>query len=315
MTHPFRTRTRRPLVSLGAVVLAVGLAAAGPLAGSASAGEDPGTPLPVATPVSPVIGIGIADVRVTASTPRISFSRSTSAGLFIPVAWKPTPALPAGMHVQYDVEYRHGHAESGLFWDAPWAAWQTNVTQTSTTMSLATANREIETGDWFEFRVRAVDPVTLETGPWSASVISTVPMDDNWHHQTWISPDSDFGDITFHAPWSTLHNSGDYFGADHTTTKKAEVLGSIFTLYGRTLSIYGTKCPACGRFTVSMQVGHLGNHYRGPVTVDTRAGSTQHRVLLYRTSIPYQEIHDFDLITQATPGRPRVSIDAYAVEP
>ena len=120
--------------------------------------------------------------------------------------------------------------------------------------------------------------MSAEVGPWSAPVVSNVPMDDNWHHQTWES--GSVGDLRFAHSWTTHAYAGDFYGSEHTTTAATVVVGALTPFHGPRLVIFGMKCPHCGKFRIDMQGGRGGHFVTKPVIVDTYASTTRHRVVL-----------------------------------
>jgi hypothetical protein len=261
--------------------------------------------------VAPVVTIPVSAVRVVASAPAWAFDRVGSEPS-IPLSWHPAAPLPSGTTFQYDVEFQSGAAIDKLGWEFTWSPFLSRTSATSAIFNSTTnGGFVLQNADAVEWRVRAVDPVSAEGGPWSAPVVSNVPMDDNWHHQTWES--GSVGDLRFAHSWTTHAYAGDFYGSEHTTTAATVVVGALTPFHGPRLVIFGMKCPHCGKFRIDMQGGRGGHFVTKPVIVDTYASTTRHRVVLCDLAVPDSEMWLFQINTLATSGRPRVSIDAWGV--
>lgn len=301
---------RRQATMVAAALLTLAVVGGGLTAGPAVANGGPGTGW-TATPVAPVASVWVPGVHVLASAPAWAFDRVT-LGPSIPVSWRPDRTLPSGTAVQYDVEFRWGSSFDKLGWEYGWVPFLTATSSTSAVFNQSTnGDFVLENADAVEFRVRTVDPASGLRGSWSAPVLSNIPMDDNWHHQTWEHGDS--GDLTFGRSWITYAYAGDFYGAEHTTTAVTRVVGGLTPFHGPRLVIIGMKCAHCGKFRIDMQGGRGGDTFTKAVIVDTHASSTRHRVVLCDLPIPDDEMWLFQIDTLATPGRPRVSIDAWGV--
>lgn len=302
---------RRRATLVAAAVLAVSVAVGGLSAGTAGATSGPGNGW-TSTPVAPVLTIPMADVGVAVTAPTWAFDRAGSEPS-IPVSWRPTIPLPSEMTILYDVEWRSGAAIDQLAWERDWTSFLTGTSATSATFNSTTNGGYVmENADAVEWRVRAVDPVSAEAGPWSAPVVSNIPMDDNSNNQTW-EVGTGYHDLTFGHSWTSYAYAGDFYGAEHTTTTKTIVGGGFLPFHGPRLVIIGMKCAHCGKFTIDMQGGRGGHTFTKPVTVDTYSKTTQHRVVLCQIPLPNDEMWLFQIDTLATSGRPRVSVDAWGV--
>jgi hypothetical protein len=304
MYAPLRRGRRAALVGL----LAAGLGAT--VAGApADASTGPGGPLPTVVAGTPVVIVDFAHVQVVASTPLWTFAR-TSAGAVVPVSWHTASALPASQPVTYDVQFRQTQGLAGPSFSGPWRALVTGTGATSAALASG-SSWTIWNGDAYEFEVRAVNPDDGAVGPWSAPVVSNLPLDDNWHNQAFEH--GDFGDMRFGSHWSILASPYAYYGKQHTTTERTVVYGGLSGWYGHRLYIFGTTCPTCGKFTISMQVGPQGGTLIRPVTVDTYSPATHHRVVLYQVDVPQHLMYVYQLNTLATLHRPRVILDGWGV--
>jgi hypothetical protein len=305
-----RVRRRTASVALGLLAASVAATGLGMGAGRASAGVVPGSGW-TASPVPPIVIVPMSAVRVAVSAPAWAFDR-VGGGPSIPVGWRPTIPVPSGTSYLYDVEFRRGANIYELGWETDWASFVAATPQTSAALNLTTdSNVILQNADAVEWRARAVDPVTAEPGPWSASVVSNIPMDDNWHHQTWETGAG--GDLAFGHSWISHAYAGDFYGAEHTTTAVTFVDGGLTPFHGPRLVIFGMKCPHCGKFTIDITGGRTGHTYVKPVTIDTYAATTEHRVVLCSLAVPDSVMGLFQIDTLATHGRPRVSIDAWGV--
>lgn len=304
---------RRQATMLAAALLSLAVVGGGVTAAPAVAngGSGPGW---TATPVAPVTSVWIPGVHVLARAPAWAFDHDSSRPR-IPVSWGPyNRTLPAGTQIEYDVQWRYGSTFDQLGWESAWMPFLTATTATSAVFEQTTTTGpyKVVNGDAVEFQVRTVDPATGETGAWSAPAVSNIPLDDNWHHQTWEAS-LPFGDSRFQHSWTTHSYAGDYYGTEHTTTAATFVTGGLGINRGPRLVIFGMKCANCGKFTIDMQAGRGGDMFVKPILVDTHASTTVHRVVLCSIPIPDDEMWNWQIDTLATQGRPRVSIDGWGV--
>jgi hypothetical protein len=289
-------------------LLATGLVVTA-LSAPAGASTGPGRPTSTVVAGTPVLTVDVTQVQVVATAPLWSFARS-GIGPAVPISWHETAPLPPDFGLKYDVEFRQGQGLYGPSFGPTWWPLVTGTTATSAVLQ-DSPSWTAENGDAYEFHVRAVDPVNGTPGPWSAPVFSNIPLDDNWHHQTWESGVS--GDLVFGSHWSILTSPYAFYGTQHTTTARTRVSGGLGAWHGHTLYVFGTRCPTCGKFTIDMQAGATGNIFTRPVTVDTYSPTTRYRAVLYQVAIPGQLLESFQINTLATPHRPRIVLDAWGV--
>jgi hypothetical protein len=214
--------------------------------------------------------------------------------------------LPAGQSVTFQVQARvwGGNADK-IPVDPAWSSWVVPTSATSLLFDPVTADVYVESGDAWEFRVRAVDP-SGATGPWSAGATSNIPLDDNWHNQVWNvggSPDR------WSPGWALSSSSGDYYGSEHTTTHAGLSYLSDSQRAPRG-AVFGTKCPTCGKVELDFTRDSDGRLFGA--TVDTYAKTTEHAQLLWQATVPMGQ-YFLQFLTLATSGRPRVNIDAYGM--
>ena len=77
-----------------------------------------------------------------------------------------------------------------------------------------------------------------------------------------------------------------------------------------TLALFGTKCPTCGKVEIDFTRESDGRLFGA--TVDTYAKTTEHEQVLWQGVVP-MSLYFLQTRQLATPGRPRVNIDAYGI--
>ena len=100
--------------------------------------------------------------------------------------------------------------------------------------------------------------------------------------------------------WAREPSTGSYRGTTSSSTQRGATLRA--TVAGSRVYVVGSRCRACGVMRVSVDGGPS-------VAVDTRASTTQRRVLLYSRPVA-AGVHTVSVSTAATTGRPRVYLDA-----
>lgn len=195
--------------------------------------------------------------------------------------------------VRYDVEWTQRYRDAaGRWYIGAWRPWSEfeGTTRTSGSFGVEGGTRAEQTKTYF-LRVRAHDAVG-NVSAWSAFKQYVVPVDDRYAY------------VRYGAGWLSRSSATAYLGTLRTTTA-----ATSFTLAADTagFTLVGERCPSCGLLRVRVD----GGPWR---SVDTWAATTRSRQQLHYTgSFGAIGRHTLEVQTLATPGRPRVSVDAIAV--
>ena len=108
--------------------------------------------------------------------------------------------------------------------------------------------------------------------------------------------------ITYTGPWATAHFSGFGSGTTHDTTVAGASL--LTSVRGGALGLVMEK--AANRGSVDVYIDGTK-----AATVDTHAATTVHRTVVWQTLLS-PGVHTLGLVNDATPGHPRIDLDAIA---
>jgi hypothetical protein len=216
----------------------------------------------------------------TAAAPATSALATTGTG--VPVRWavRGVPSLSA---VRFDVRTRTADWDGARRALVPGAV--TSLRTGTSSLSALVPAPASPRGRHVQVSVRARD-VAGNTGPWSAWVTAESSTDDRA--------------MTRVGTWAREASGGSYRGTTSSTVDRRAVLRA--TVAGSKIYVVGTRCPTCGVMRVSVDGGPY-------VAVDTRASVAKRRVLLHSRSV-VAGVHTVSVSTAATPGRPRVYLDA-----
>ena len=198
------------------------------------------------------------------------------------LSWSSTGA-PAGTTFTYDVRFRSVTlSPAGVRGYTTPASW---LTKTSATTGTLTGT----VGAVYQVQARATDSLGT-VGPWSPWQTVTMPVDDR---------DLGFG---YTGAWTT-GSSTPYYGGTYRSTSAADATVTA-TAYTDQISVIGAKSPTSGQATVTVD---------GVVkaTIDAYATTAVARQTLATISLPYGS-HTVTVTNLATPGRPRLFLDALA---
>ena len=162
------------------------------------------------------------------------------------------------------------------------ASW---LTKTSATTGTLTGT----VGAVYQVQARATDSLGT-VGPWSSWQTVTMPVDDRG-----------LG-VGYTGAWTT-GSSTPYYGGTYRSTSAADATVTA-TAYTDQISVIGAKSPTSGQATVTVD---------GVVkaTIDAYATTAVARQTLATISLPYGS-HTVTVTNLATPGRPRLFLDALA---
>lgn len=196
-------------------------------------------------------------------------------------------------NVVYDLEWTQRYRDAaGRWYIGAWRAWSgfTGTTRTSGTFGVDGATVASPTKTYF-IRVRARDTLG-NVSPWSAFRQYVVPVDDRYSF------------ISYTGMWRSDASGSAYLGTLRTTASTASLRLAADTAG---FTVVGERCPTCGQLRLRVD----GGPWR---TVDTRGATTSPRTQLHYTgSFGAIGRHTLEVQALATPGRPRVAIDAIAV--
>lgn len=193
------------------------------------------------------------------------------------------------------------NAPSGsVFWvdylpagSTTWKPWVTGAAGTIRTFGVASTTPNVNStsvviGGTYAFRVRGQDPAGNTTALRTVGN-AVVPYD---HTRATFSGGTT---VTTAAAWlGSWRNL-------RTTASYAKV-----TLVGKKLQVIGTRCTACGKFDIFEGSKLLA-------TVDTYHSSTFPRAVLYTRYYTTSGTHTYTIRPKATPGRPSVNLDGFAM--
>lgn len=212
---------------------------------------------------------------VLATIPRVGVATTTAS---FPVKWTGTSSpyrLDSGEKVR--------NTTTNVWSTAP--VFTTRMPSTELKSTTVTGAQ----GHSYYFRVRGSDGLGNAT-EWSATKAADVPMDDRW------------GGLSYGASWVAHASSSRYLGTYKTTTSATQV--SSAKTYTSKFTVIGDRCATCGKFRVYVD-GVL------KATVDSYASTTKTRQVLYAGgSLGAIKPHSIKIVTLATSGRPRVTLDA-----
>ncbi len=195
--------------------------------------------------------------------------------------------------VTYDVEWTQRYRDAaGRWYIGAWRPWSgfTGTARTSGTFGAEGGTVASPTKTYF-IRVRARDSIG-NLSPWSAFHQYVVPVDDRYSF------------ITYGGAWRSASAGSAYLGTLRTTTSTGTLRLAADTA-GFTL--VGERCPTCSRLRVRVDGGAWQ-------TVETFAtAAAPRRQLHYTGSFGAIGRHAVEVQALATPGRPRVALDAIAV--
>ncbi|HUR50962.1 MAG TPA: hypothetical protein VMZ11_02445 [Mycobacteriales bacterium] len=205
----------------------------------------------------------------------------TSTKAAFPVSF--TPAAPS--NATFNVDYLPIGASA-------WSHWVTGATGRARVFGVAGTTKVASTtstpGTSYAFRVQIKDAYGNATG-WVGSGRAVVPVDQT--KATLV------GGVNVASSSAYL---GSFRKLSHTTDY------ARITLKGNRLQVVGWKCSTCGKVGV----------YDGATlvaTVDTFASSTKPHTVLYTRTYGSVGSHTFTLRPLATPGRPNVELDGFAM--
>jgi len=225
-------------------------------------------------------------VTVTGAPVQLVSDRGTASSFV--VQWA---ARSSG--VTYDVEWTQRYRNAaGTWYIGAWRPWSgfTGTTRTSGTFGAEGGTVAEPTKTYF-LRVRGRDSAG-NVSTWSAFRQFVVPVDDRYSF------------IRYTGAWASLGSSASYLGTLRSTTS---VAGLTLGADTAGFTIVGERCPTCGQLRIRVD----GGSWR---TVETYTSSVAARQqLLYTGSFGSIGRHTLEVQTLATPGRPRVAIDAIAV--
>lgn len=228
---------------------------------------------------------GSVTVDRTGRATAVSLPATTAtgtAGAGVPVSWTPAVDLAGNPAVSYDVRYRRVTVSAGgaVSYSTP-VSWRRGTTGRSATLT----GTDVVPGTVWQFSARSHD-LAGNTGPWSAWKGTSVSYDDTA--------------LTASGAWTHPATTGAY----RTTESVSSSAGASLTetAWGSRLTLVGSRCPGCGAVKVYVD-GTLA------ATVDTRAATTQTRVLLWSRTYARAR-HAVRLVVVGTAGRPQVRVDA-----
>ncbi len=144
-------------------------------------------------------------------------------------------------------------------------------------------------GHTYFFRARAVVG-TDSVGQWSSPAVTTIPYDESV--------------VRYSTGWSFVQQPSAFQGTIHSSVRLGAT--ATYTFNGTRIALVATKGPGRGRFTVYLDGGS-----RPVATVDTGASSVRYCQTVFDTKVPSGR-HTLTLRNCATPGRPRIELDAVA---
>ncbi|MBI5231071.1 MAG: fibronectin type III domain-containing protein, partial [Coriobacteriales bacterium] len=204
------------------------------------------------------------------------YSSSASVSSRFPVSW--SAADTSGI-ASYTLDYKDGYRGA-------WRRWKTATRSTRAVFAGAA-------GHTYWFRVFALDGAGNQSA-WSRPDVITVPYDDRSAR------------VRYRGAW-TRYSSGAAFGR---ATRRSSARGSTASLsfVGQKVAVICGKSPKSGRFAV-----YLDGSPRPARIVDTRSPTSRARQVVYNGTFKRYGNHRITVKVLATPGRPRVDVDAIAV--
>ena len=209
-------------------------------------------------------------------TSRFEVGRSVGRTVPIRTAWSATDAA-SGM-ARYQLQLWSYPPASGSRVQVP--------LPTPTTTSVV---RSLPLDRAFKHVVTAIDVADNATSAQSVRVIPRVYQG--------ASPA-----ITYRSTWSTATGSPYLGGSTRFATRAGA--GATFTFAGRAAAIVATQGPSRGAFEVWVDGAKAA-------TVDTRAGSTRYRQVVWQITWPTSGQHSIAIRVLGTPSRPRVDLDGF----
>lgn len=232
---------------------------------------------------SPPVPFRIDTVRPTATVPAISFSTGATIGsstVPVHVSWSGADVGGSGI-ARFDV----GLARNGS------TTYAARALPSPTSTALDAAMAASPTTTW-RFRVRSVD------GAGNASAWVYGPI-----FRVLRTQESSTA-VRFSGTWSTASGTSASGGRYRITSR---LLASVsYTFTGRSVAWVAYRGTTLGRAKV-----YLDGIYRA--TVDLRASPTQWRRVVFAKSWSVTAKHTIRIVCLATPGRPRINIDAFVV--
>jgi len=221
--------------------------------------------------------------QLTAIAVGASFTDPTSTSATrAPFPVRFASAVPS--NVLFTVTYR---VNGGVF--NPWVSNVAGVTRvfgSAGTTGVATTTST--PGSTYQFRVSAHDAFGNATGV-ATSGAAVVPFDQ--------------GKAVLYGG-RNLAQPQDYFG--YVRILSASNHYARITITGNRLQVIGQRCASCGVFDI-----YEGNTRLG--AFDTRAATTQVRVVLYTRTYPAIVTRTFTIRPRGTAGRPNVVLDGFAI--
>jgi hypothetical protein len=191
----------------------------------------------------------------------------------------------AGPTIRYSATYRPTTTGS-------YSPWMTNAAGSARVFgrpaSSGVAATTVTPGSTYQFRASAVDSFGNKTGT-TTSGSAVVPWD-----QTKATL---FGG-------RNLSQAEDYFGTVRVLNAAGHYAKIAIT--GNRFQIIGQRCATCGVFDVFEGSTRIA-------TVDSRAASTQFRVVLFTRTYPTVVARTVTIKARGTAGRPNVVLDGFAV--
>jgi hypothetical protein len=179
----------------------------------------------------------------------------------------------------FDVDWiEHVRDASGRWVWSTWHRWLTGTT-------LKAAEFRGTPGHTYWFRARG--RTATETGAFSASVKSIVPLDDR------------STSMAYGGAWTSYVQTQAYGG---TLRGSASAAYASLTTDASGFVVTGQRCAACGSFAVYLDGRYL-------TTVNTYAPTTQHRRVLFTKLWSQIGRHTLRLVVQRASGR-RVYLDS-----
>lgn len=221
---------------------------------------------------------------LTAATPGFAFTDPTSTGsVTAPFVVRFGPTSPSSIH--WTVTYR-------LTTSSTFSSWVSGVAGAYRTFGVAgttgVASTTATPGSTYQFRAFATDAYGNSTGT-ATSGAAVVPWDQT---KATLSGGRN------------LAQSADYLGSVRVLNAAGNYARIGIT--GNRFSIIGQRCSTCGVFDV----------YDGSTrvaTIDSRASSTQFRVVLFTRYYSSVQAHTLTIRARGTAGRPNVVLDGFAV--
>ena len=222
-------------------------------------------------------------LNLATGTAAPALSTTASAANTLKVSWN-APGAPTGYVVQYAqrVKNSYGNVVTSAF-----VNWKTFAGTTHSATFSGTG------GSTYLFRVKAVYAGGAAT-TFSPAVTSVIPYDE----RNAIN--------VFSSGWSSLSATNRFAGTLRSTTLVGKTMSVKATL-AHSFVVIGDKCPKCGKMKVYID-GALVK------TIDTYRSSTAPRQVLFTKTFNGTYPHSLKIVNLATAGRPKLTIDAVAIQ-